>query len=97
MCVAGVTMMALGAMKKYPGLNVKIVPVGLNYFHPDKFRSRTVVQFGEPLTVSPHFVEMYKNGGEDKRLACSQLLEIVFDSLKTVTVNAENYETLSVS
>lgn len=26
--IAGVTLMALGAMAKYPGLDVKIVPVG---------------------------------------------------------------------
>lgn len=28
--LAGVTLMALGAMAKYPGLDVKIVPVGKN-------------------------------------------------------------------
>lgn len=32
-CLAGVTLMALGAMAKYPGLDVKIVPCGEWAFH----------------------------------------------------------------
>ncbi|CAO0801443.1 unnamed protein product [Mucor circinelloides] len=91
---AGVTLMALGAMAQYPGLNVKIVPVGLNYFHAHRFRSRAVVEFGEPLTISERYVEMFKNGGEEKRLACGTLLGKIYDSLKSVTLNAESYETL---
>lgn len=94
---AGVTLMALGAMAQYPGLNVKIVPVGLNYFHAHRFRSRAVVEFGEPLTISERYVEMFKNGGEEKRLACGTLLGKIYDSLKSVTLNAESYETLMVS
>ncbi|KAI9319997.1 hypothetical protein BX666DRAFT_1853235 [Dichotomocladium elegans] len=49
---AGVTVMALGAMAKYPGLDVKIVP------------------------------------------ACGKLLDIIHGALKSVTVNAGNFETL---
>lgn len=33
---AGAAIMALTAMDKHPGLDVKIVPVGLNYFHGDR-------------------------------------------------------------
>ena len=33
-------MMALGAMACYPDVQVKIVPVGLSYFHAHRFRSR---------------------------------------------------------
>ena len=35
----GVVMMALGAMSQHEGLDVKIVPCGLNYFHADKVLS----------------------------------------------------------
>lgn len=88
--------MALGAMAKYPGLDVKIVPVGLNYFHAHRFRSRAVIEFGTPLTISPRDVEKFQNGGPEKRQACGKLLDAIYDSLKSVTLNAESYETLMV-
>ncbi|KNE68579.1 hypothetical protein AMAG_12748 [Allomyces macrogynus ATCC 38327] len=49
---AGVTIMALGAMAAFPGLDVKLVPVGLNYFHADRFRSRAVVEYGAPISAA---------------------------------------------
>lgn len=88
--------MALGAMAKYPGLDVKIVPVGLNYFHAHRFRSRAVIEFGEPITVSPSYVEQFKQGGQQKRQVCGMLLAKIYDALKSVTLNADSYETLMV-
>ncbi|ORX46025.1 hypothetical protein BCR36DRAFT_585490 [Piromyces finnis] len=93
---AGVTIMALGAMAEYPGLNVKVIPVGLNYFHPNKFRSRAVVEFGKPIDIPKELIEQYKLGGQEKREACSTLLESIYNSLLTVTVTAPDYETLMV-
>ncbi|CAO3695281.1 unnamed protein product [Umbelopsis ramanniana] len=93
---AGVTLMALGAMAKYPGLDVKIVPCGLNYFHPHRFRSRAVIEFGDPITISPTLVEQYKAGGTEKRAACTKLLDNIYNALKSVTVNVASYETLMV-
>ncbi|CAO3640064.1 unnamed protein product [Cunninghamella blakesleeana] len=91
---AGVTIMALGAMAKYPGLDVKIVPCGLNYFHAHRFRSRAVIEFGNPITIPAKLVEQFKNGGSEKRDACSTLLDNIFYALKSVTVNAPNDQTL---
>ncbi|KAJ3060133.1 hypothetical protein HK102_009652, partial [Quaeritorhiza haematococci] len=91
---AGVTVMALGAMSRYPGLDVKIVPCGLSYFHPHRFRSRAVVEFGEPITVPKELVDMYASGGEQKRQACSTLLDTIYNSLKSITVTTPDYETL---
>ncbi|KAF9372942.1 hypothetical protein BGX21_004619 [Mortierella sp. AD011] len=93
---AGVTIMALGALAANPTLDLKIVCCGLNYFHPHRFRSRAVVEFGEPLTVSPELIEMYKKGGTEKREACGKLLDTIYDALRGVTLNAPDYETLMV-
>ncbi|KAI9495694.1 hypothetical protein BDB00DRAFT_759895 [Zychaea mexicana] len=93
---AGVTIMALGAMAKYPGLDVKIVPCGLNYFHAHRFRSRAVIEFGNPITVAPELVERFKKGGSEKREACGTLLDTIYYGLKSVTVNAPNDQTLMV-
>lgn len=91
---AGVSIMALGAMANDPNLQVKIVPVGLSYFHAHKFRSRAVVEFGSALTVPDEFVEMFKQGGTQKREAVSKFLDLIYDALKTVTVRAPDYDTL---
>ena len=91
---AGVVIRALGAMANDPKLDVQIVPVGLSYFHPHKFRSRAVIEFGHPLHVPNALVELFKKGGEEKRQAVADMLDIVFDGLKSVTVRAPDYETL---
>lgn len=93
---AGVAVMALGASAKDPSLNVKIVPCGLNYFNPHRFRSRAVVEFGKPISVDLDLVEKFKLGGNEKREACAALLEQIQVALKSVTVNAADYESLQV-
>jgi len=93
---AGFAMMALGAMAGHPDVKVKIVPVGLSYFHAHRFRSRAVIEFGPPLDVPSELVEKFQNGGSDKREAVSKLLDQVYDALKAVTVRAPDYDTLMV-
>jgi glycerol-3-phosphate O-acyltransferase / dihydroxyacetone phosphate acyltransferase len=93
---AGFAMMALGAMASHPDVNVKIVPVGLSYFHAHRFRSRAVIEFGSPLEIPSDLVEKYQNGGPEKREAVSKLLHQVYDALKAVTVRAPDYDTLMV-
>ncbi|KAK1926771.1 hypothetical protein DB88DRAFT_180717 [Papiliotrema laurentii] len=93
---AGFSIMALGAMAANPGLDVKLVPVGLSYFHPHKFRSRAVIEFGAPISVDQHLVEQFKLGGSNKRDACGKLLEQVHDGLRAVTLRAPDWETMQV-
>ena len=91
---AGVCIMALDCLAKHPELPLRIVPCGLNYFHADKFRSRAVVEYGEPISVDAHLVEMYKNG--DKRKAVATLLETLRVSLRDLTLQAPDFESLMV-
>ncbi|KAI9016318.1 hypothetical protein CLU79DRAFT_764445 [Phycomyces nitens] len=93
---AGFAIMALGAMAEKEGLNVKIVPVGLNYFHPHRFRSRAVVSYGAPISIDQELVEKYKKGGLAKREAISTLIGAGYDGLRSVTVNAPSYDTLMI-
>lgn len=88
--------MALGAMIENKDLDIKIVPVGLNYFHPHRFRSRAVVSYGAPISIKPEWVEAYGQGGTAKREAIAALLEAGYDGLKSVTVNAPSYNVLMV-
>ena len=89
---AGVAIMALGALAIDPDCGVKIIPIGMNYFHPNKFRSRAVIEFGHPIEVHPDQVEAYKNG--DRRNAVGSLLETVYQGLVAVTQTSPDYDTL---
>ncbi|SMY22509.1 unnamed protein product [Zymoseptoria tritici ST99CH_1A5] len=89
---AGLAIMALGALAEDPDCGVTIVPVGMNYFHAHKFRSRAVIEFGAPIEIEPDLVEQYKNGS--KRDAVGKVLSNVYDALSTVTVQAPDYDTL---
>ncbi|KAJ1570028.1 hypothetical protein HK096_005267 [Nowakowskiella sp. JEL0078] len=97
---AGFCIMALSAMAKHYNdpihgpLDVKIVPVSLNYFHPDKFRSRAVVEFGDPVKIDRELVNLYMMGGENKRKAIEVLLDAVFHRLKGLLVTAPDYDQL---
>jgi glycerol-3-phosphate O-acyltransferase/dihydroxyacetone phosphate acyltransferase len=93
---AGVSIMALGAISSNPDLKLRIVPVGLSYFHPHKFRSRAVVEFGSPIEIPKEFVEEFEKGGDDKKSAVGKVMDLVVDGLKSVTVRAPDYETLMV-
>lgn len=94
---AGVTVMALGAMALNPTLDVTIVPVGLSYFHPHRFRSRAVIEFGNAMAIPRELVDLFKAGGEKKREACGKLIDMIYDGLKTVTLRTPDYDTLMVS
>lgn len=91
---AGVSIMALGAVSAHPDLRLQIVPVGLSYFHAHKFRSRAVVEFGTPFEIPREMVGRFEKGGEDKRKAIGDLMDIIVDGLKSVTVRAPDYDTL---
>lgn len=86
--------MALGAVAENPECAVKIVPCGMNYFHAHKFRSRAVIEFGNPIEVSPELVEMYRAG--HRREAVGSLLNTIYQALVSVTVTSTDYETLMV-
>ncbi|KAJ1327959.1 glycerol-3-phosphate O-acyltransferase [Microdochium nivale] len=89
---AGVAIMALGTLAQDPDCGLKIVPVGMNYFHAHKFRSRAVVEFGAPFEVPPEVLDMYMNN--QRRDAIGQLLDMCWQSLSAVTVSTSDYDTL---
>ena len=62
--------MALGAMEKY-GKPVTLVPCGFNYYNPQNFRSKVVMEFGPAYKVPEELVELYK---VNKRKAIAELL-----------------------
>ena len=86
--------MALGSLAVNPKSGLKIIPCGMNYFHAHKFRSRAVVEFGNPIDVPSELIELYRSG--ERREATNQLLQIVYQALVAVTVTSPDYDTLMV-
>lgn len=70
---------------------IKIVPVGLNYFNRDKFRSEVVVEFSNPYEVPVELSELYK---KNKREAVEILLAEIESKMKAVTLTAPSYQEL---
>ncbi|EEP82468.1 conserved hypothetical protein [Uncinocarpus reesii 1704] len=91
---AGAAIIALGTLARDPNCGLSIMPCGLNYFHPHKFRSRAVIEFGNPIQIHPDQVEAFKAGGDSKRNAVGSLLETIQDALAAVTQQAPDYETM---
>ena len=91
---AGIAIMALGALAKHRRLQLKLVPVGLNYFSGHRFRSRVFLDIGEPLEVPADLVELYCAGGEARANATALLMELIEKSFAAVTVSAPDYDTL---
>jgi len=94
---AGIAMMALDAMvdwKKKTGeyKNVKILPVGLNYFKREEFRSEVIIEFGKAFVVPSEWSDEYL---VNKRETSEKLLkEVEFQMKSVVSLRAPTYEEL---
>lgn len=89
----GVAIMALGAMahSSDPNQVITVVPVGLNYFHAHRFRSRVVIEYGKPILVNKQDGELYE---QDPRNVVNKLLDLITLRLNEVTVSCDDYDTL---
>ncbi|EAS02043.2 glycerol-3-phosphate O-acyltransferase (macronuclear) [Tetrahymena thermophila SB210] len=87
---AGVCIMALGAMAQH-NIQVNIVCCGLNYYACDKFRSKVIMEFGQPYKIPMEAAETYK---KSKREAISELLHEIEYRLRDVTTSVPSYKEL---
>ncbi len=53
----GTARMALGAVQNFPGLDVQILPIGLNYSDPTRFRSHVFVNIGKPIEAKDYIAD----------------------------------------
>ncbi|KAH9250098.1 hypothetical protein BASA81_012145 [Batrachochytrium salamandrivorans] len=89
---AGVSVMALGAAAQ--GTKVHVVPFGLNYNQASAWRSRVLVDVGQPIPIPNHVLEDFRQG--KKREAYAEFLTMVESGLRGVTLNAPDQQTLAV-
>jgi glycerol-3-phosphate O-acyltransferase/dihydroxyacetone phosphate acyltransferase len=82
----GAARIALGAVKENNyNLNVKILPVGLNYTKSSRFRSEIFIQFGTVLETD-NYVENYK---KDEIKSAKNLTEDIETSIKRLIIDID--------
>ncbi|MES2592321.1 MAG: 1-acyl-sn-glycerol-3-phosphate acyltransferase [Bacteroidota bacterium] len=66
--------------------DVQIIPIGLNYSSPKKFRSRFYVNFGEPISIK-EFEPLYK---QDKVRAINDFTKLLEAEMAKLIININN-------
>ena len=89
----GAARIAFGFQDRHPEKRVAVVPCGLNYVTPDRFRSSVLVQFGRALTIDDALLEAYRSNRQQVVHAFTADLQA---RLRSLTVNAEDWETIRV-
>ena len=84
----GTARMAFGAAEEY-GLDVHIVPVGINYTYPTKFRKEVLINFHEPFSIRG-LQELYKVSPAKALLAFNQKVEAGLQEQVIIVENPEN-------
>ncbi len=84
----GAARIVLEAERQWAGLGTRIVPVGLLFDAKETFRSRALVQVGEPIDPAPE-IAMQES---DSAGAVRALTARVDEALKEVTLNYETWE-----
>ena len=69
----GTARMAFGAEEKY-GIDVHIVPVGINYTYPSEFRKEVMISFHEPFSIK-ELTDKYKVSPAKALLAFNEKVE----------------------
>ncbi len=81
----GAARLALGGAAA-TGRSVTIVPCGLTFIHPKRFRSRVLVQYGPPLTI--------ESGRPSDPGSVRQVTAEIDGALRRLTINAPDWETV---
>ncbi len=72
-------------------VEVSIVPCGLNYIHRHRFRSRVLIEFGEPIVIGEQWAAAFR---QDARATVQKLTDLLAAALRGVTLNAPDWQTL---
>jgi glycerol-3-phosphate O-acyltransferase / dihydroxyacetone phosphate acyltransferase len=81
----GAARLALGGADRTP-VPVQVVPCGMTFIHPKRFRSRVLVQFGPPIEVLAE-----RDNGADEVRALTGEIET---ALRRLTINAPDWDTV---
>ncbi len=81
----GAARLAIGGATKIAG-PVTIVPCGLTFIHPKRFRSRVLVQYGPPIVIEP--------GRSAEPETVRAVTAEIDQAIRRLTINAPDWETV---
>ena len=84
----GTARMAFGAEEKY-GIDVYIIPVGINYTYPSTFRKEVMINFHEPFSIK-EFKDIYKTSPAKALLAFNERIEASLRKEVIIVANPED-------
>ena len=84
----GTARMAFGAEKKC-GLDVNVVPVGINYTYPAKFRKEVMINFHDPFSIK-ELKDIYENNQAKGLLAFNRKIQAGLEEQTIIVKNPEN-------
>ncbi|CAH0489342.1 unnamed protein product [Peronospora farinosa] len=88
----GVVRVAIGFAKHYDK-PIPIVPLGLNYFNKDHFRSQVTLEFGPPMIITPDMVQ-HEDFQNDEHTVVKHLTLELGERMRDVTLNASDFTTI---
>lgn len=88
----GAARIVLEAERVYGPLGVVILPVGLIFDAKARFRSRALVQAGDPIDPAPQLEAYLKGNEQARRKAVRELTERVDDGLRSVTLSMGSWD-----
>jgi 1-acyl-sn-glycerol-3-phosphate acyltransferase len=86
----GFSRIVLGAIEKYPELEIHIIPVGITYQNASVFPSKIRLCYGEPILANSYL------DAENQNTKTKELKDFISNRLKTLSVHIpadEHYET----
>ncbi len=86
----GAARLALGGAH-HTQVPVQIVPCGLTFIHPKRFRSRVLVQYGTPIIIDDAWRSKH---AADEKIAVRELTTSIENALLRLTINAPDWDTI---
>jgi 1-acyl-sn-glycerol-3-phosphate acyltransferase len=87
----GLVRVAFQSQEKYPEIDVKIVPVGLDYNHYHDFDSELIVNYGNPISVK-EYMQSYKDNPNIALLELNKKLKYeLSDTMIDIRAKGDDY------
>lgn len=89
----GVARIALRAEAAHGPLGIRIVPLCLIFEKKQMFRSRVLVEFGQPVEIAPEIIKAYRSGSKACQSAAAKALtQDLAQELEVLTPVDDNWE-----
>jgi 1-acyl-sn-glycerol-3-phosphate acyltransferase len=82
----GLARIAFGAKDAFPDIDLCIVPLGVNYTHPNNFRSEVFIEVGKPIELAGYYSK-YKEDSSGVIKAIAELTQAVEEAMKPLVIH----------